>query len=352
MLRRGLENKLAEASNEPPMESADIIVLHGDDELSIQEKIVRIVNSNDSFADLNTTRLDGADTNFTDISTQLNMLPMGAEKRVVILDHADELLKLKDAQKWLESLLTHFPPTTRMVLILADEKKYLKGQIDWIRFKGSHWLRKMLQSFSGVYSWSELQLPDEKKMPGWIEEKAIELGGSFQPGAAQALANLVGSDLYQAKHEIEKAIAYAGEGNQVSSADVRLLCTASKEENIFALVDAVGMRDVKTATRLYQELILEMPAQYILSMLVRQIRLILQASIVLENRGSAKDVVEVSDVKSEWQAQKLINQAKRFNLQELEMIYRKLDQIDEDSKIGRISIEGAIEPMLVAITSK
>ena len=334
------------------MERADIIVLHGDDELSIQDRIGRITNSNDSFADLNTTRLDGVDTNFTEISSQLNMLPMGAGKRVIILDHAADLLKHKDVQKWFESLLTHFPPTSRMVLILADEKKYQDRKLDWVKFKESHWLRKLLHSFSGVSSWSELPLPDEKKMPGWIEEKAVELGGSFQPGAAQALANHVGNDLFQARQEIEKAITYVGTGKQVSSADVRLLCTATKEENIFALVDAVGMRDVKTTTRLYQELILEMPAQYILSMLVRQIRLILQASIVLEHKGSAKDVVEVSDIKGEWQGEKLLNQAKRFNLHELEMIYQKLDQIDEDSKIGRISIEGAIEPFLVAITSK
>ena len=47
------------------------------------------------------------------------------------------------------------------------------------------------------------------------------------------LANLVGSNLFQARQEITKALSYVGDGGTVTREDVRLLCSQSREEDIF-----------------------------------------------------------------------------------------------------------------------
>lgn len=328
----------------------DIIVLHGDDELAINEWIFRIIDEAEGFADLNTSRLNAKESSRADITTQLRMLPLGSGKRKVIVELAQEILKTKKDQKWLEMILENFSPSTQLVLILNDEKKYQRGQFDWEKYPKSHWIRKTLISFSSEYYWQELPLPDAKSMPQWIEEKAKSLEGNFHPAAAHTLATLVGSDLFQAQQEIEKAIAYVGQGNQVKAEDIRLLCAASKEEDVYSLVDAVGQRDGKNATRLYQNLRIDIPAQVLFSMLVRQIRLLLQTRLILDQNGSVKEVVEACDLNGDWLAKKYINQAKRFKISELEMVYRQLDRIDEESKTGNTSIDVAIETFLVMVT--
>ena len=330
----------------------DIIVLQGDDLLAIHEWIFRIVNDAEAFADLNTSRLNAKESNQTDILMQLRMLPLGSGKRKVIVDLAHEILKVKNDQKWMDMVLEEFPPSSQLVLILHDEKKYQHGQIEWDKFPKKHWLRKALNDFSGMHYWQELTLPDAKSMPQWIEDKAKSMGGDFHPSAAYTLASLVGNDLFQARQEIDKAISYVGQGNQVKTEDIRLLCVASKDEDMYSLVDAVGQRDGKTAARLYQSLRIDIPAQVLFSMLVRQIRLLLQTRFILDQKGPLKEVVEMCDLKSEWLAKKLINQAKRFDTSELEIVYRQLDRIDKEYKIGNVSIDAAIETFLVKATNR
>ena len=341
---------LNESSEKEISGQEDIIVLHGDNQLAINECISLIISQSGGFADLNTSRLHGGEAGQTEISTQLNMLPLGAEKRKLIVDHAQEILKGKENQKWIKSLLKTFPPSNQLILVVDDEKKYNRGSWDWGTYTKKHWFRKALQSFSGESIWKELSIPDAKTLPSWIEETAENLGGHFHPAAAHTLSKLIGNDVFQAQQEIQKAIAYVGEGQQVQAEDIRLLCSATKEETIFSLVDAVGQRDGKNATRLYQELRIDMAATYIFNMLVRQVRLLLQARVLQNQKSPIKQVVEACDLRSEWQARKLINQARHFSVSELEMIYRKLNRIDEDSKTGKISIDAAVETLLVSIT--
>jgi len=341
---------LNESSEKEISGQEDIIVLHGDNQLAIIECISLIISQSGGFTDLNTSRLNGRETDQTEISAQLNMFPLGAGKRKMIVNHAQEILKGKENQKWIKNLLETFPPSTQLILVVDDEKKYKRGSWDWGTYTKKHWFRKALQSFSGESIWKELPIPDAKTLPSWIEETAESLGGHFHPAAAHTLANLIGNDLFQAQQEIQKAIAFVGEGQQVQVEDIRLLCSATKEETIFSLVDAVGQREGKSATRLYQELRIEMAAPYIFNMLVRQVRLLLQACVFQNQKKPIKQVVEACDLRSEWQARKLINQARHFRVSELEMIYRKLDQIDEESKTGKITIDAAIETLLVSIT--
>jgi len=335
------------------VDEIDILILQGDDRLAIQTNLSKLTqNDVNGFADLNTSRLDGLALTFHDVSMQLNMLPLGTGKRIIILENALDLLKKKGGKDWLEGVLDNFPPTTLLVFILEDEKKWKSGKTDWLRIKEGHWISKSIRAFSGKHKWKELPLPSIKEMPGWIIVKAKSMGGNFHPAAAQALANLIGNNLFQAKQEIEKAISYAGESKQVSAADVRLLCAVSKEEDIFSLVDAVGKRDGRKISNLLYELSMNIPLQYIFSMLVRQIRLLMLTKIVQNNRGDSKSVVQSCDIKSEWQAKKLITQARHFKMSDLEYIYKQLDRIDEESKTGRISLDVSIESLLASLTVK
>jgi DNA polymerase-3 subunit delta len=328
----------------------DIIVFHGNDEFAIKDSVKKILEKSGAFSDLNTSNLNAIDVSRADISMQLAMLPLGIGKRIVIIEHAQAKLDTKPDQEWWDLLLKTFSPSTQLILILDDEQEYKRSNYFWKRYPENSWLRKSLQTFSGDYFWQEYLLPGERQMPEWIQTKAKNLGGSFHPTAAHALANLIGSDLFQAQHEIEKAIAYVGEGQQVSVEDVLLLCPAAREEGVFDLVDAVGQRDGNAAMRIYQKLRVDMPEQIIFSQLARQIRLLLQTCYVLDQKASTQQVMEVCDTSSSWFANKLIKQARRFSSSELERIYNDLDCIDVDSKKGIISIEVAIETFLAQVT--
>jgi DNA polymerase-3 subunit delta len=333
---------------------ADIIILQGDDRLSIEEEIAAITEEigQDAFSELNTTHLDGSVLNFDDVSMQLNMFPLGGNKRIVILDCAQEIIGKKNAQNWLQGVLSNFSPTTMLVLILEDEKKFRKGAMVWVAVGAEHWLRKMTKQFSGDTRWIEKSLPSDREMPDWIMKETAKQGGVFHPRAAVELSRLVGNDLFQARQEIEKAIFYVGDDKQVGADIIRLLCPSSKEESVFALVDAVGQRKEKLALKLLRELSVDMPIQYIFSMLVRQVRLLILVKESLAEGGGEKDVMVACKLHHKFIVKKLINQARHFSIEALEDIYRTLDRMDEDSKVGRVTLEAALDVLIAGIVAK
>ena len=333
---------------------ADIVILQGDDRLSIEEEIATIAEEagQDAFSELNTTHLDGSALDFDEISMRLNMFPLGGNKRIVILDNALETIGKKGAQDWLQDLLSNFSPTTMLVLILQDEKKFRKGTMVWEAVGTEHWLQEMTKRFSGDARWIELSLPSDRKMPEWILKEAEKQGGIFHPRAAVELSRLVGNDLFQARQEIGKAIVYVGDDKQVGADVVRLLCASTKEESVFALVDAVGQRNGKLALKLLRELSTEMPIHHIFSMLVRQVRLIILAKEALAEGGGEKGIMASCKLRHAFIAKKLASQARHFNIKALEDIYRTLDRMDEDSKIGRVTLEAALDGLIAGISTK
>jgi len=333
---------------------ADIIILQGDDRLLIEEEIAAIIEEvgRDAFSKLNTTRLDGSALNYDEISMQLNMFPLGGNKRIVILDDALETIEKKDAQDWLQAVLSNFSPAAVLVLILEDMKIFKKGAMGWEVVGAKHWLRKMTDHFSGDANWVEFPLPTYREMPDWIMKEAEKQGGVFHPRAAVELSRLVGNNLFQARQEIEKAIFYIGDDKQVGADVVRLLCASTKEESVFALVDAVGLRNGKLALKLLHELSAEMPIQRILSMLARQIRLLIITKEALTEGGGEKEVIAACKLRHVFIAKKLINQARHFSIEALEDIYRTFDRMDEDSKVGCVTLDAALDGLIASVATK
>ncbi len=333
---------------------ADIVILQGDDRLSIEEEVAAITEEagQDAFSELNTTHLDGSALNFNEISMRLNMFPLGGNKRIVFLDNALETIGKKGARDWLQEILSNFSPATMLVLILEDEKKFRKGAMVWEAVGAEHWLKETTNRFSGDARWIEFSLPSDRNMPDWIMKEAEKQGGIFHPRAAVELSRLVGNDLFQARQEIGKAIFYVGDDKQVSVDVVRLLCASTKEESVFALVDAVGQRKGKLALKLLRELSTEMPIHYIFSMLVRQVRLLILAKEALADGGGEKGVMASCKLRYTFIAKKLISQARHFSIEALEDIYRILDRMDEDSKVGRVTLDAALDGLIARITAK
>ena len=234
--------------------------------------------------------------------------------RLVVLDDALELIKGKENYTWLENLVMGMPATTVLVLVVADHKKYTAGKMVWQAVGSNHPLRKKLSRTNRPIAWMEYPKPSLREMPEWITNEAHEHKVKIEGRAAAELAHLVGNDLFQARQEILKAASYAGEEQVVTRDMVRLLCNPSREEDIFALVDAAGQRNPSRALALLNALMRDQPIQQIFSMAVRQFRLLIMAKEVLEEGGREKQMISETHVHP-FVARKLLDQASRFSME-------------------------------------
>ncbi|HUV15054.1 MAG TPA: DNA polymerase III subunit delta [Pelolinea sp.] len=332
--------------------SADVYVLQGDDELSIGEIIGELAGrfASVGFAEMNFVRLDGRGLPKSDLANHVNMLPMGGANRLIVIDAALDFIRGREKAAWLESLVAGMPASTVLALVVNDSRKYSQGKMIWQAVGSNHSLKKALKNANRPIAWLEKPLPSFREMPEWIANEASAQGVEIEGRAATELASLVGNNLFQARNEITKAASYAGEGQEITRDMIRLLCSPSREEDIFALVDAAGQRNPAKALGLLNSLMRDQPIQYIFSMVVRQIRLLIIAKEIIQEGGDDKKIAtEVGT--HPFVARKLMDQAPRFSMRELETIYQRLDCMDEESKTGNATPEVMLE-ILIADLSK
>jgi DNA polymerase III delta subunit len=114
----------------------------------------------------------------------------------------------------------------------------------------------------------------------WVRKRAKAAGGEFSREAAQALVE-VEDDPRALGNEILKLLAYVGYERTVEIEDVQSLTPARAEAVIWDLVDAVGQRRGPQAMRLLHTLLETEEPLYVLTMIVRQYRFLLQAKEML-----------------------------------------------------------------------
>ena len=332
---------------------ASIYVLQGDDELAIKDflKVLAAQVEAETQTDLDMEFLDGGVVERAAITQSLNSLSLLSPKRLVVLEKALDVLGDKAAQDWFEETLKQLPQSIVFVVLLTDSQRYAKGQMVWQKVGVKHWLRQSLAGCGKATTWLEKALPSQRDMPGWIMKEVEKQGGKFDRRAAVELSNLVGNNLFQARQEISKAISYVGRDGTVSREDIRLLCSQSREEDIFALVDAVGTRKADQALSLLQRLLQDLPAQYIYTMLARQVRILLMARDVMDSGGGQNELVERAHLHA-FVAKKAMAQCRQFTTEELLALYKELDRMDEDSKTGNVTLEVAMETLIADLSRK
>ena len=116
------------------------------------------------------------------------------------------------------------------------------------------------------------------------------------------------------------------------------------------MVDSIGNRDGARAMRLLRKTMEQGNVGGVFAMIVRQFRLLLLAREALDGGTPAAHLASALDVHP-FVAQKLASQARNFRLAALEDLYRRLRDIDEEVKTGRIELETAMEALVAQLAS-
>jgi DNA polymerase-3 subunit delta len=307
----------------------------GDDSLAMQKLVQEMVArmGDPSMADMNTTRLVGEQTSVEEIHNAAFALPFLAERRLVFVSQALNLVKGAKQKEAIQDLLEKLPQSTALVFLVETER----DRKTWKDFDEKHWLRKWVsgQPSTRVYQ-KECSLPTAGAMRQWIMDEARRQKGQFIPAAAQELASHVGTNTQMASLEIDKLLTYVNLERPVEVEDVKELVPDVSPVNIFDMVDAVADGNSKKATHLLHTLLEKDEVFGVFAMIVRQFRLLLMAREVLDQGGQKDDIARLLNVHP-FVADKLEKQGKRFSLARLEEIYHHLLSIDEDMKTSRMN---------------
>lgn len=322
-----------------------VTVLHGDDDYAIGSMVNKICTlmGDPSIADLNIARMDGAVVSLDEVKSNISTMPFLAERRLVILAHP--LSRSEGGKEKLTAMMDSLPDSAALVLLLDDafERK------DWKTVSQKHWLRKWAQGAKSRALWISCQLPSGDQMAAWITNYAKGMQGRFDPHGASELAAHVGNDTRLAALEVEKLLTYVDYKRPVDADDVNLLTTSISTVNIFDMVDAVAQQNSRKAIHLLHGLLEQQEPAGLFFMIVRQFRLLIQAREVLDEGGSAAQI-ESEMRQHPFVAKKLAEQARRFNMPQLEQIYHRLFEMDEAMKTSQAALDLSMDMFIASLS--
>lgn len=338
-------------------------ILHGTDEFGRAEALTKLkakMAKDDPMAELNTTVLDGRRLTLAELRHVCDTVPFLGERRMVIVngllsrlapgrrrgsptggqgEKPAEPAWKKEYLNDLAGYLPTVPGSTRLFFVEDTELKETNPILKLVRRMGAA---------QGAHE-KRYSRPKDGELPAWIMRRAREREGAVSSEASLMLSALVGNDLRLLDSEIEKLLLYAGE-RQITTSDVHLLVSRARETVIFDLVDCVGRRETDEALKLLHGLLDDLAAPlYLISMLGRQVRILIQVS-ELHAQGLTRHEIAKEIKLHPYPVQKSIAQSLNFSQAQLERAHELVVEADWSIKTGEMDDILALDMLVVSLT--
>ena len=341
------------------MSKPTVHILFGSDDLAIQRHVQDLIEKMDdqSNASMNITRLDGNHLDFNELNTAVNALSFLSDGRLVTLSNtfkaftAEKKKAADKKKKKMLDLIETMPATTTLVLLeIIDASSPESKRIN-------NWMSKLRSIISQKVNifLNEFNFPNQYSMTGWIvketERQAEHQNKQIRidPKAARLLAEMAGTNTRITSQEIGKLLEYVNYERDIVDADVLKVCSVDGQANIFELVDALGKGNGKQAQISLTGLLQDQDIRSIWMMIIRQFRLMLQAREVMDSGGNQAAIVQELHVHP-FVAGKLLELGKLFNLPDLERIYHRLVELEDEVRLFKMDFPLAMEILIAELS--
>lgn len=257
-------------------------LLHGAEEYTKQEAVDRVVSLLDpSLRDMNLVKLDAPDWQaLTEASEQL---PFFDELRVVLISGFKDKELTEGAQAF--EKIRGFDPIERLIGNRESILLFLRRGSG-----GSSEFQKRMQQADRAVEFAEL---DEDRCVQMVKSRTACKGTKIDGATARLLVEMVGTDGYRLKNEIDKVCDYVGTGNVISSEAIRTVVTPSVEYNAFTMFGAFLSGNKKNGMRILQTVLNsgEENPMRVASFLSGRLRLMLMAREMLDAKRPKAEIL-------------------------------------------------------------
>ena len=191
---------------------------------------------------------------------------------------------------------------------------------------------------------------DDRSLPGWIVERAEAKGHGIDRDAAELLAALAGPSLSSLDDAVERLSLYAGPGAAIGEDAIAACIARVRTTDTWALVDAVGARDLGRALRTladaYDPRERGLPLLGALAWSVRQLARYQAATAA---GAPSHEAARLAGVFQPHRARELAGKARAVSVKEVERWILVLAETDLALKSSRRPADAILEEMLTRL---
>ena len=320
-----------------------IFFLFGEDNYRSKAKLLelkKMFSEKNPFSEIKTFDFSEKNHEIVDIFENISSEGLFSSKKMAVIENILAFGQMESQKKILEKM-------QELQSIESNQEKILV-------FKENNLPKKNLSLYKFLISKSKSQQFDflsqkdlEKWILNWIKNNFPEI--ILSEKILAMLTSYIGNDLFLLEKELEKIGNFKLTGD-ISEEDVNLLVKSHVHSNIFQAIEALLGNNKKLALNLFHEQLEkgEDPF-YILSMYAYQIRSFLKISSLLD-RG----IFDIQAISKETKVhpyviQKSISQVRLAGTEKLREVFKKISDIDAQSKIGKTDLKTALDSFIVSI---
>ena len=293
----------------------------------------------DEAEDLNIITFDMNEIELSEVIHEAETIPFFGDYKVIFVENPYFLTAEKKKSDLthdtvaLEAYLKNPLETTILVFVVSVEKMDERKKVV-----------KLLKKESLVVDVSPMT---EKTIIPYVGSYIENEGYSMDKHAFERMMYLTNMNLSQMMNELNKLFLYKVESKQITKNDIEELIPKSLEHNIFDLNQYVLGSKPEKSLLLYQDLLVGGEETIkILSILIGQIRLLLQVKILVEMNYQQSNITDTLKIHP-YRIKLAVQQSRPMESKKLGEMMNELIELDYQIKTGQIDKELGFELFLL-----
>lgn len=289
-------------------------------------------------AEFNLHTFQGKELETWELADAVNAFPMMAERTLVLVYDYD-FYKNESRRDALAELFADLPDYVCLIFVY-DQMEYKSG--------GNTKLGKLVKKAATVVNF---QSQSQSDLNAWIRRRFKTLGKEIDNPTAEYLTFLCGGLMTGLSSEIEKIGSYAA-GSSVTRQDIDAVVDPVLDARVFQMTDAISSRNFRQATSILSDLYrMNTEPIVILTVLGRHLRQLWSARLVMERRMGQGDLAQLWEMKSTWQARKLMDAARKFDLAWCRKAVAMCAEVDQSMKSSGLDSEELLTDLLLRLAN-
>ena len=316
-----------------------------------KERILSLLFPNEGERAEAPLRMQG-EADLEELMGMLGTVPLFADKTVVLLEHTNLFREKKSADDAKEEQSRKDKKLERFLSFLQDlpESSYLI----FVTKEKADKRRKLYKAIEKAGAVLEAEAVKAWNINEWLQGKLQSMNREMDREAYAYFNGLAGMmqqiSLGYLDQEFDKLMLYSA-GRKITKQDLTEVFSGLPEVSLFALMDAVSEKDLKKALLLLRQQMEQGGyAPLILSLLVRHVRQLWQAKILMAKGYRGKDLGKPMELHP-YIAEKLGKAAAKFTDEILEKAFLELADADYLMKTGQAGPE-RLEYALIVLCGK
>jgi len=255
-----------------------IYFLFGDDSFTINNAVKAIEQKASQFtvSDFDKEVIDaGKKDTLTNLIDLALMFPFGSEKKILIVKNFENYSNKKQFSSYVAN------PSEFSILIIANYGKISNLTADPY---------KLLNSKNYIFEARELNIAE---LENWVQKRCRQMNFQISIENVKTLIEIVGEDKSLLDMQIQKMKSFLNEKKEITSEEIKILSSKTKEYTIFDLMNSLGKGQKKNSLKvMYNLLDTGKDLIFVISMLTKYFTVISQSLEIKRRRLKDNDAAQ------------------------------------------------------------